>query len=288
MLKVRCEVVAVCQPPPGYISQTISVQFTGGNCEFDRNAQLPNGTTVRICPPSGCSCAALMFDSPCQALVGQVYLNLFLDGTSAVNATGVNSVLGTIGIASINVLYGKLYLYFSSSTNITWPLTMFPVLEVVRPQPGGPTMAGIQFWLAGGGSFSFTGSGFARLRASATLETTYGNPSQWQNSDLRTLAPGVQCVGVVYVPSNVVSLAGLDNLVDGVAGSSSSNIIIDSRLSPVLTNISALSRYGRCGTATPLPSTHPSRPLIQVANCPGATLSTWPAICAYIASGACP
>lgn len=223
-----------------------------------------------------------MFDSACQALVGQIFMYFYFDGTSSLNASVVNSVLGTIGIASINVLYGQLYLSFSTNTNIVWPLTMFPLLEVVRPPPSGST--GIQFNLAGGGNISFTGSGFARLRASATLETTFGNPSQWQNSDLRTLAPSLQCAGFVSIPPNVVSLAGLDNLADGVADSYSSNIIIDSRPSPLLTNITALSRYARCGTATPLPS----RPLLQVANCPAAILGTWPAVCAYIAGGACP
>jgi hypothetical protein len=271
---------AVCQAPAGLGSHSVSVQIYGSQCEALRFAYLANGTQVLLCPPGGCTCASLLFDTPCGSFNGYIYVNVY--NMEVYNSSYVNSVLQTVGIGSINTLYGKLSLSFSATTAVTWPFSIFSSLQVVRPLTAGPD--GILFDITGTASLTFVpGAGFSQLIACSSFE--FSSSSVIQNTDLQ-LVSSLQCVGYINAPANVVSLAGLDRLSDGVAGSYSSYIVVDSRTSTRLTNITALSLYGKCGTAAQLPSTWPSRPFVKVAACVQA-FSTWPAVCNYIVNSTC-
>lgn len=221
-----------------------------------------------------------MFDAPCGSLVAIIYLTIV--NMDTINASVVDSALQTIGIGDINVLYGKLFIYFSSSNHVTWPFMIFSSLQVVRPNSEGS--AGILLDTSTSVNVTLSpGSGFSQLMATSTFETA--SSPVIQNPNLQ-LVSNLQCAGYVGAFPNVVSLAGLEKLTDGVAEGYSSYIVVDSVVSSQLVDISALSAYGKCGTAAALPSDYPSRPQIKVAACPQ-LFTTWPAVCRYIANGTC-
>jgi hypothetical protein len=111
----------------------------------------------------------------------------------------------------------------------------------------------------------------------------------WANTDLAFLS-SLTCSGytVMAAPSSISSLTGLDNVVDGLLGAYTSNIIFNFLGIPKMTNVSALNAYARCGTPTQRPD-GPDLPTLTVGvqGCADA-LASWAALCNYMLYGVCP
>jgi hypothetical protein len=269
---------AVCQAPAGLLFHFVRVFIIGdSSCQVLRYAYLANGTQVLLCPAGGCTCASLLFDAPCGSFNGRIELLVY--HAEATNSSYVDSVLQTVGIGSINTLYGEIVLGFGSFTPVMWPFTSFSSLQVARPSTD--LVGGI--YISDRDQISAVtlvpGGGFSQLIAAPLIVMAK------YFTDLQLLS-SLQCAGYIAVDANLVSLTGLDKLSDGITGYSYSSIAFDIRSSTRLTNITALSLYGKCGTAAQLPSTWPSLPYVKVAACAQA-LSTWPAVCNYIVNGTC-
>jgi hypothetical protein len=129
------------------------------------------------------------------------------------------------------------------------------------------------------------GPGLARLKVANPIYVQRDYPT-WVNTDLAFLS-SLTCATVYEAPATLMSLAGLDNVVDGVRVDGG-NAVFYFRESPNLTNVSALKAYGRCGTSTQRPDVFPATiPIIKVQGCTD-VLQTWATLCNYSLYGVCP
>jgi hypothetical protein len=153
----------------------------------------------------------------------------------------------------------------------------------------GKAAGGILIQVAGGNGSNFQivpGPGLAKLRAVNSVEVQASQPT-WANTDLAFLS-SLTCVGFISGPTMLTSLAGLGNVVDGVADSSSGNIVFYFLDNPNLTNVSALSAYARCGRTTQRPDGFQvPQPAVKVQGCTD-VLAAWATLCNYALYGVCP
>jgi hypothetical protein len=163
-------------------------------------------------------------------------------------------------------------------------------LDLVAGECTGRTdLGGIRIDVTGGNGSNFQvlpGPGLAKLKAVYTM-TVVNIQRTWSNTNLAFLS-SLRCSGSTSGPTKLTSLAGLDNIVDGVAEIRTSYVAFDFVQNANLTNVMALNAYARCGTATQRPDGWGlPMPFVQVQACRN-VLSTWATLCNYVRFGVCP
>jgi hypothetical protein len=290
----------VCVPANGALKTAIYIDIFPASCRVTLVSYQTPVYTYNYCPKGGCDCSFPnpIFDQDCGSLyAADVWI---LGDLSQVQDTSVvRTYLNNAGINNINTLYGSLYLQIAATASfVNWPIDVFPHLEVIRGLPvTQPTFFGFVLYGNGGSTGSnlavSQGPGLAKLKVSSQVVVgTVDQAATLALADLKFLS-GLRCArttiqGDVQLPT----LEGLNGITEWVPVYNA--WLIDRRFitfdnpSTVLTNITALNGYARCGRGQrPDTGTDPN-PYVRVDNCDPGLLTTWASVCAYIRDGSCP
>eukprot|EP00884_Botryococcus_braunii_P004522 jgi/Botrbrau1/14070/Bobra.182_3s0017.1 len=289
----------VCHPPNGALKTSIYIDIFPASCRITLVAYQTAVYTYNYCPKGGCDCSIPnpAFDVVCGSLyAADIFINANLSQLQSPSV--ISTYLDNAGLNGINTLYGSMYLQIAAGSRVDWAIDIFPDLAVIRgTSVTQPTFFGFVLYGDGGPTGDnlaiSPGPGLAKLTASTQLWiSTIQQTDTLALSDLRFLS-ALQCarttiLGDVRLPT----LAGLDGLRDWVPIYNA--WILDRRFitfdnpTTVLTNISALTGYARCGPDQRPDTSTGSTPYLRVDSCDTDLLTTWAAICSYILTGACP
>jgi hypothetical protein len=241
-----------------------------------------------MCFDPNCTCRNVFNGVSCGYLNIGLWLHMDIQSLKVVPVW-----LQTLGLANLQVLDKRLALEFlrvDGTQNVEWSIDLFPNLEVVR--------GGFNVWTGDYDDIVSTqtikilpGPGLAKLRAVSNVFID----DEWKilmNTDLAFLS-SLQCFGqglAIYSNFFLMSLYGLQRVVDGVSISGDPCVFyIYMSDSKYLSNVSALAAYARCGQSNQRGPDDPRQPCDLKVSCGGSVpdLSTWSALCDYIAQSPC-
>lgn len=253
--------------------------------------------TFSPCPDGNCTCRNI-FGKVCGSLVGDILLYL-----SSPWGQYVPEALDAIGIGNIQTLAGDLKVDLQGFSTVTssWTINMFPNLQVVRGR-NRSTPAGNEVILGKVELSSFSpyflllpGPGLSKLRVVNYVVISGSQPNRCLNNDLAFLS-SLECVGGVlsFRGTTLQSLYGLQRVSDGLpavlpvqtgSGFTKAKFWITGTPS----DVSALATYAGCG-GNVRPDTESENVYIVVSCTPTTigTITTWTALCAFIANSTCP
>eukprot|EP00884_Botryococcus_braunii_P019954 jgi/Botrbrau1/6642/Bobra.104_2s0029.1 len=265
-------------PPPDEPLCEVPQNMSQSTGQVYRQIDMRNNTcTMRPCEDGGtCPCRNI-FGTQCGSLLAGLYLTVNISAPQQIVPW-----LKVLGVANLQTL-SRLDITFIGDIpmQVDWAVDIFPLLEVV--------IQGVSFDTVGGTSSrtNFTllpGPGFARLRAVGAFSIY--DFQQMRNKDLAFLS-SLQCWGWgfdVTIPS-LRSLNGLQNVRDGLDISVLKPRCIISSPTYMLSDVSALWTFARCG-ANQRPDYTNIYPCLKVTvgGDPCIILNTWSALCLYIAN----
>lgn len=256
--------LAVCNLPSG----SLTLWIYGTTCNM-KSADFCNNSY------SYCECRNI-FPTPCGSLKLDV-LGVNLNTSSLQLAPGW---LQTIGINDIQSLQGRLDLAtaYGSDAVTTWSINIFPKLEVIT--------GGFNLYPATPKVVLLPGPGLGNLRAAGFVNIA--NMEGLQNTDLSFLSR-LECVGNyinVKGMGTLTSFKGLERVGDATPVQANSYCVAFMTDTPtLLTNVSALATYVRCGPNQRSDNFYTDgRPCVMV-SC--GYLERWSALCDYVARGTC-
>jgi hypothetical protein len=224
------------------------------------------------CKSDGCPCDNV-FGGECGSFEGDIYLTFHIQAnyTAWLQVVGISNIQTHSGTLSIGIGFGE------GLGQVDWPINVFPNLQVAR--------GWLELFVDSRATTTLSimpGPGLSRLRAAAYFGNSYGDLPSLGNKDLAFLS-SLECLGAWFIlrAPKLQSLRGLERVSDGIG---SGCVIEIPSSNSTLRDVSALSRYARCGTVP-----HPysdGQPCLAVA-CPPRSLGSWADVCNYIARGPC-
>eukprot|EP00884_Botryococcus_braunii_P019955 jgi/Botrbrau1/6643/Bobra.104_2s0030.1 len=203
--------------------------------------------------------------------------------------------LQSLGLFNIQTLVGELNVDVQGpyGASFDWIMNIFPNLEVIRARTRGQDdRPGLIAFSAYNNRFNLLpGPGLAKLRVAdyVALPGSRGFPTVCYNRDLAFLS-SLECVGgqLSFLSTTLQSLTGLERVTDGLPLANPISVggtftTAKFWIQGTPSNLSALTAYARCGGDQRPDQAY--QDLYVVTPC--GTITTWSALCSYIAAGTC-
>eukprot|EP00884_Botryococcus_braunii_P019957 jgi/Botrbrau1/6645/Bobra.104_2s0032.1 len=259
------------------------------NSDYQLAVTIASSCSISPCPGGNCTCRRL-FDTDCGSFIGDLLLYMDMGSTDS-----APQYLQSLGLFNIQTLIGDLNVDVQGpyGASFDWTMNLFPNLEVIRGRSRGQDykLGQIQFSAYNNRFNLLPGPGLAKLRVADYVALPGGRGFPWvsYNSDLAFLS-SLECLGgqLTFQSTTLQSLTGLERVTDGLPLANPISVggtftTAKFWIQGTPSNLSALTGYACCG-GDQRPDGG-SQDLYVVTSC--GTISTWSALCRYIAAGTC-